>query len=1393
MDAPKIRTLRPDDYTIGWICALPCEMAASRAMLDELHGDLHQRRNDSNTYTFGSVGAHNIVIACLPSGVYGTTSAATVAIQMLASFPSIRFGIMVGIGGGVPGGDTDIRLGDIIVSKPTGTFGGVVQYDFGKTIQGGEFVRVGSLNKPPLSLLTGVSKLEAGHMLGLSKIPLHLSGMIERYPAMKAKFTYLGQFHDRVFRSDYEHLNSETTCENCDVSRLIERPLREGTDPVIHYGIIASGNQVIKHGATRDRLRRELGILCFEMEAAGLMDSFPCLVVRGICDYADSHKNKLWQEYAAATAAAYAKELVLAIPPDQVLHSPTAAEVTMATEANFTIPFILTGCPRISKFVGRDDYIQAIERFLLPVTDKGEPKILVLHGVGGIGKTQLAAQFAKSYRDQFSAVFWVNGKTESALRTSLAAIIDRIPSASGLHKDKLSGDEGSTEMAIRIVIRWLGLSGNFRWLIVFDSIDSQSQSADKSIDSDSQSPSLAYDIRKYLDLMNHGSVIITSRLSYMSQLGKGMTISSLTLDEGLQVLRSINSHIDDEGALNLARRLDGLPLGLSHAACYMAQKGISPHQYLQRYNEELAGRKKLLEHVPRLSSYNVSLMTTWEMSLAAVQDENPFAIKFLMLSSFLHNADLHFELFRHSPVPNGDWLYEIAQSEDFFLDQIEVLSNFSFLQPNDGTDPVSYSIHPVVQDWGRDRLQKMEWIDNLRRCISIVGAAVPSKGSTEAWETRRRLISHADRCAELLDKYPDSKFEAFPLLGRFGRLYFDYHRLGDAERVYKRALGAYRLGLGPKDSATLNTMNGLAMVHQSQGRLAEAKKLLQATLDGYQEKKALEDIFGVCMNFACIYTDEGDLHRAELILRKAIEHLGVSTSVHQKQLSSVLFNLSRVFKQQGLLIDAENLLELVLQRYRKVLGPHNISVYDCMNNLGNIYKDQGRFLDAEDAFQTAIAGYSKILGPDHVMTLMVSDSLHDLRVPMTRENLDERVKSCRRILKKQEDARGLRSLAALGCMVNLGMSLSANGEFKEASLTLQQAYQNLSENFGPNHSHTISALSGLGCLYGKQKRLIEARSFLQSALARSEEVHGREDPRTLHILCNLADLCNDERRSEEAEAIFLKVIRSYEKMFGVDNVSTLGVVQRLGRFYLNNGRMAEAECNLAKALQGFRKVLGTNHSHTLNVAEELSLLRHIQQLQASTKVTYRAFCGKPEPGGCLFPFLFVEEAPSLLCDKSQAQHPEYDEILRTFINSTISRHEREILLSRPWTCEICGGRARELFHSAIPFLVPGGHSSADFEPTLWDTVIPICRFSGECDRKAEEMAHASSKEILPTGIFDTESRTCNTCLLKKKVKLCTGCRTISYCSKECQTRDWQNHKKYCKQQKQKQSSAPSVS
>jgi nucleoside phosphorylase len=253
-------------------------MAAAKAMLDDIHSDLPTSSNDQNTYVLGRIRTHNVVIACLPSGVYGTTSAATVANQMLFTFKSIRFGLMVGIGGGAPSKDADIRLGDVVVSKPTGDFGGVVQYDFGETVGQGVFERTGRLNKPPQILLTAIARLQADQMIETSRIPEFLSEMMATHPGMSAEFSYRGQEQDRLFDASSDHYGS--------------RPVRDKYDPVIHYDLIASGNQVIKHGGTRDKLGRELGILCFEMEAAGLMDNFPCLVIRGICDYADSHKNK---------------------------------------------------------------------------------------------------------------------------------------------------------------------------------------------------------------------------------------------------------------------------------------------------------------------------------------------------------------------------------------------------------------------------------------------------------------------------------------------------------------------------------------------------------------------------------------------------------------------------------------------------------------------------------------------------------------------------------------------------------------------------------------------------------------------------------------------------------------------------------------------------------------------------------------------------------------------------------------------------------------------------------------------------------------------------------------------------------------------------------------------
>jgi nucleoside phosphorylase len=328
-----------EDYRIGWICALPLEMAAAKAMLDEVHFDIPEYPNDYNTCILGKISSHNIVVACLPSGVYGTASAATVATQMLSSFKSIRFGLMVGIGGGVPSETADIRLGDIVVATPTAHFPGVVQYDYGRTVREGRFERTGTLNKAPQPLLMAVSRLQADHMMTDSRIPTYLSEMIAKWPTMSPNFTHRGHQQDRLFQPEYDHEETRDTCVGCDQSKIVLRPARPTNNPKIHYGLIASGNQVMKHGTTRDQFARKLGILCFEMEAAGLMDNFPCLVIRGICDYADSHKNKEWQKYAAATAAAYAKEILSVIPSGLVTKTPT-----IAMKASNTCESLFCGC-----------------------------------------------------------------------------------------------------------------------------------------------------------------------------------------------------------------------------------------------------------------------------------------------------------------------------------------------------------------------------------------------------------------------------------------------------------------------------------------------------------------------------------------------------------------------------------------------------------------------------------------------------------------------------------------------------------------------------------------------------------------------------------------------------------------------------------------------------------------------------------------------------------------------------------------------------------------------------------------------------------------------------------------------------------------------------------------
>ncbi|KAJ5975009.1 hypothetical protein N7481_008716 [Penicillium waksmanii] len=1034
-----------DDYTVGWICALPLEMAAAKLMLDAIHPNLPRPPTDQNTYILGNIEKHNIVIACLPSGAYGIVSAATVATQLLSSFRSIRFGLMVGIGGGVPSSNADIRLGDIVVSQPAETSGGVIQYDLGKTLSGGQFQRTGMLNRPPKVLLTALATLQAHHFTDDSRVLEFLSdAQVKTTPRRATTFTRPTQ-EDCLYQSEYIHGGS-ATCIDCDRSKLALRFSRDHQEPVIHYGLIASANQVVKDARQRDQLARDLGVLCVEMEAAGLMNDFPCLVIRGICDYADSHKNNEWQGYAAAVAAAYAKELVLVVPIDQIETTLTARDTLADPVHRFNVPLDLTTVPVITNFVGRQDELDNLWQYLQP-TDTPSQKVAILHGLGGMGKTQLAIRFARDHRDHFTAIFWLSGKNRDTLLQSLSFAINQIP---GQGWDSEATNDREVEQRARHMLRWLALDGNSRWLIIFDNIDQYSPFNGAVGD--------RYDIREFFPKSDHGSILITSRLQDLSELGKPFPVYRLDSHNSIQLLlqssglsaRDTTSKLDSNpDVLALANRLDGLPLAIVIAGAFMRETGTSITEYLQYYQESWSELQ--LQSNPGRQYQQGNILQTWMISYLEIQKRDPSAAHLLLLLARFDNHDIWYELVKNgchsSNVP--DWLKMTISSGLAFKIGVKSLIRFSLLESKQQEG--SYTIHPVVQDWclhvaNTDQNVNFTQLNEL--ALISVGYSVPSESNRVCSELQQRLLPHANHIYHL--DWSDDNIETWWAFLRLGDLYINQGKLKEAEEMFQRALAGYEKALGPDHTSTLKTVNNLGVLYKAQGKLKEAEEMFQRALVGYEKVLGPNHIhtLDIVNNLGGLCLNKGKLKEAEEIYQRALAGKEKSLGPDHISTLNTVNDLGGLYLNQGKLKEAEEIYQRALAGKEKALGPDHISTLDTVNNLGVLYYDQGKLKEAEEMYQRALAGKEKARGPDHISTLNTAN--------------------------------------------NLGVLYEVQGKLKDAEEMYQRALTGKEKALGPDHISTLDTVNNLGVLYKVQGKLKDAEEMglykAQGKLKEAEEM-----------------------------------------------------------------------------------------------------------------------------------------------------------------------------------------------------------------------------------------------------------------------------------------------------------------
>ncbi|KAG7415776.1 Nephrocystin-3 [Fusarium oxysporum f. sp. rapae] len=696
----------------------------------------------------------------------------------------------------------------------------------------------------------------------------------------------------------------------------------------------------------------------------------------------------------------------------------------------FKTSFSLDGVPASDKFVARPSDTAELERCLLPKRPHSRQtgrQIFVLFGLGGVGKTQLSIDFARRHQATFSSVFWLDGRSEDQLKRSIAGCIaripkDQVPQTSRRWTESHAHSEDELDDAVANVIKWLEQPNNREWLLIFDNVDKDWIGQ--------ESGTSAYDPRRYLP-GDHGSVLITTRLSRLAQLGESRKLGQVDTALGKVILeRWFGGELGPDCA-NLLELLQGLPLALAQAGSYLREKGVDAATYVRIYNKqwnELMGPDDASNR-PLLDYNQGSVRTTWTISLKEIERQSPSAAKLLRLWAFLDNKRLWHGLI--AVTANGkrpqdrwpEWLSEMGGNEG------EV-----------GGAAKTYS---------------------TRRN----GAEMDTKHSGD----QGKLLEAEAMYKRALEGYEKAlgqdHISTLNIINNLGVLYRDQGKLLEAEAMYKRAIEGYEKALGQDHISTLNTVNNLGALYVGQGKLLEAEAMFKRALEGREKALGQDHIstLNTVNNLGALYAGQGKLLESEAMYKRALE--GYKKALRQDHISTLntVNNLGALYAGQGKLLEAEAIYKRALEGYEKALGQDHISTLNTVNNLGALYVGQGKLLEAEAMFKRALEGREKALGQDHISTLNTVNNLGALYAGQGK--LLESEAMYKRALEGYKKALRQDHISTLNTVNNLGVLYAGQGKLPEAEAMYKRALEGFEKVLGLIHPKTYTVIRNLQLLY----------------------------------------------------------------------------------------------------------------------------------------------------------------------------------------------------------------------------------------------------------------------------------------------------------------------------------------
>ncbi|KAI7081867.1 hypothetical protein KC356_g8821 [Hortaea werneckii] len=585
---------------------------------------------------------------------------------------------------------------------------------------------------------------------------------------------------------------------------------------------------------------------------------------------------------------------------------------------NFSIPFGDARMTGVEKFVGREKELQEMHAALL---SDGGRRSVVLSGLGGIGKTQLAIAYARRHRDAYSAIFWLNMQDASSAGRSLILFARRVlqhhPCAPYLSQVDLAGSPDEIAVA---VMAWLSMVDNTRWLAICDNYDNPRIGGN--------TDSAAVDIRDFLPQAFQGSVIVTTRSSLV-KIGRSMPVRKLVeVQEAVEILSNNSNRSLSANAL--LSRLDGLPLALATTGSYLDQVTVSIAEYLELYQSSWL---QVHEDDPGLDTYaDRTLRSTWQVSLDRIEQQNELSSRLLRLWCYFGNQDLWYELVRDGPTEALPWLGRLTASLPVFTRAMRLLCSYGLAQGDsvseDSAGSGGYSIHACVHSWAIQVLNK-EWNHALATfAVRAIWQHVPEESSPEPWLTQRRLLPHVDRCLMYLPVLESTSADTTSSLHEIGNLYYDQGKMQEAEAMYLRALEGREEAWGPKHTSTLNSVNNLGILYKNHGKMQEAEAMYLRALEGREEAWGPKhtSTLNTVNNLGNLYKDQGKMQEAEAMYLRALKGKEDAWGPKHTSTLDTVFNLSIFYSNQRRNPEAERMCLRAIEGYKDVEESHDSDI-----------------------------------------------------------------------------------------------------------------------------------------------------------------------------------------------------------------------------------------------------------------------------------------------------------------------------------------------------------------------------------------------------------------------------------------------------------------------------------